>query len=51
MSEGVAANERVRMVVSNQTLDLTWLDRDGPSVSLTKCTTLGDTPEPGPPSL
>jgi len=48
--EGMATTERVRMTVQGQTLNLTYLDRDGATVALTKCTTLADTsltsPEP-----
>lgn len=51
VSQGATVNERVRLIVADQTLNLTYLDRDGQSAALTKCTTLSDTPEPGPPSL
>ena len=47
-AEGVVSNERVRLSVTGQTLRLTWLNRDNAEVSLTKCTTLEDTPAPGP---
>lgn len=40
--EGMEVRERVRMSVAGQTLRLTWLDRDGALVTLTKCTTLED---------
>lgn len=43
-AEGAISNERVRMSVAGQTMRLTWLNRDGAGVSLTKCTTLEDTP-------
>ncbi|MDY6923835.1 MAG: hypothetical protein SWI22_07755 [Pseudomonadota bacterium] len=46
--EGTVSNERVRLSVSGQTLRLTWLNRDNALVTLTKCTTLEDTPAPGP---
>jgi len=42
--EGMVSNERVRMSVTGQTLRLTWLNRDNAVVTLTKCTTLEDTP-------
>ena len=32
------------MSVAAQTMRLTWLDRDNAVVTLTKCTTLEDTP-------
>lgn len=41
--EGMVSNERVRLNVIGQTLRLTWLNRDGAVVALTKCTTLEDT--------
>lgn len=47
-SEGMTNRERVRMAVAGQTLNLTYLDRDGARVQLTKCTTLGETPERSP---
>ncbi len=47
-AEGETNIERVRMVASGQTLQLTYLDRDNASVSLTKCTTLADTAPSGP---
>lgn len=47
-SEGTTRRERVRMAVAGQTLNLTYLDRDGPGVQLTKCTTLEETPERSP---
>ncbi len=47
-AEGETTIERVRMVASGQTLQLTYLDRDNASISLTKCTTLGDTTPSGP---
>jgi len=43
-AEGAVSSERVRMSVSGQTLRLTWLNRDNAVVTLTKCTTLEDTP-------
>lgn len=43
-AEGAASNERVRMNVTGQSLRLTWLNRDNAVVTLTKCTTLEDTP-------
>ena len=43
-AEGTVSNERVRMAVSDQTMRLTWLNRDNAVVTLTKCTTLEDTP-------
>ena len=43
-AEGSVSNERVRMVAAGQTLRLTWLNRDNAVVTLTKCTTLEDTP-------
>ena len=43
-AEGATSTERVRMAVSGQTMRLTWLDRDNAVVTLTKCTTLEDTP-------
>lgn len=43
-AEGVVSNERVRMAVTGQALRLTWLNRDNAVVTLTKCTTLEDTP-------
>ena len=43
-AEGVESAERLKMTVSDQTMRLTWLDRDEVVVSLTKCTTLADTP-------
>ena len=47
-AEGAVANERVRMTVSGQTMRLTWLNRDNAVVTLTKCTTLEDTPAAEP---
>ncbi|RZJ02621.1 MAG: hypothetical protein EON89_14570 [Brevundimonas sp.] len=47
-SEGRTTGERVRVSASGQTLRLTWLERDGVSVQLIKCTTLGDTTPTGP---
>lgn len=47
-AEGAVSNERVRLSVTGQTLRLTWLNRDNAAISLTKCTTLEDTPSPGP---
>jgi len=47
-AEGVVSNERVRLSVTGQTLRLTWLNRDNAEISLTKCTTLEDTPAAGP---
>jgi hypothetical protein len=46
--EGAVSNERVRMSVVGQTMRLTWLDRDNAVTTLTKCTTLEDTPAAGP---
>ena len=43
-AEGSVSSERVRMSVADQTLRLTWLNRDNAVVTLTKCTTLEDTP-------
>ena len=43
-AEGAVSNERVRLNAIDQTLRLTWLDRDNALVVLTKCTTLEDTP-------
>ncbi len=43
-AEGAVSNERVRMAVAGQALRLTWLNRDNAVVTLTKCTTLEDTP-------
>lgn len=43
-AEGAVSTERVRMAVSDQTMRLTWLNRDNAVVTLTKCTTLEDTP-------
>ena len=43
-AEGTVSSERVRMSVAGQTMRLTWLDRDGAVVTLTKCTTLSETP-------
>ncbi len=40
--------ERVGMAVTGQLLSLTWLDRQGDPVTLTKCTTLGDTAAKAP---
>ena len=47
-SEGRTTAERVRVAASGQTLKLTWLERDGLSADLTKCTTLNDTTPTGP---
>lgn len=47
-SEGKTTTERVNMVVAGQTLTLTYLDRSGDPVTLTKCTTLGDTSTKAP---
>lgn len=47
-AEGMTNRERVRLSASGQTLRMTYLDRDGATVNLTKCTTLGDTPQTGP---
>ncbi|RZJ19655.1 MAG: hypothetical protein EON91_00025 [Brevundimonas sp.] len=44
-SEGGTRRERVRMAASGQNMTLTWLNRQGAQVSLTKCTTLAETPE------
>jgi hypothetical protein len=43
-AEGMVSNERVKMAVSGQAMRLTWLNRDNAVVTLTKCTTLEDTP-------
>jgi hypothetical protein len=43
-AEGAVSNERVRMAVAGQSMRLTWLNRDNAVVTLTKCTTLEDTP-------
>ena len=40
--------ERVSMAVAGQVLTLTWLDRQDEPMSLTKCTTLGDTTTKAP---
>jgi hypothetical protein len=45
-AEGEQRSERVRMQVVGQTLRLTYLDRGAPTVVLTKCTTLSETPRP-----
>lgn len=42
-SEGLTTSERVRMEVSGQNMRLTWPERDGAVVQLTRCTTLSDT--------
>jgi hypothetical protein len=42
-AEGVRSQERVRMAVRGQSMDLTWLSRDNAVVKLAKCTTLTDT--------
>ena len=42
-SEGTSSTERVRMVVTGQSMTLTYLDRQDARTTLTKCTTLGDT--------
>ena len=47
-AEGATSTERVRMAVSGQTMRLTWLNRDNAVVTLTKCTTLEDTPAAEP---
>jgi len=47
-AEGQTTTERVGMVVAGQTLTLTYLDRGGDPVTLTKCTTLGDTSTKAP---
>lgn len=47
-AEGAVSEERIRMSVTGQTLRLTWLNRDNAEISLTKCTTLEDTPAAGP---
>jgi hypothetical protein len=44
VAEGTISNERVRMVVEDQTMTLTYLDRGRTQVGLTRCTTLADTP-------
>ncbi|MFN4041108.1 MAG: hypothetical protein ACK4I0_05540 [Brevundimonas sp.] len=44
VAEGQTSNERVRMVVEDQTMTLTYLDRGRRQVALTRCTTLADTP-------
>jgi hypothetical protein len=43
-AEGTNTTERVRMSVAGQAMRLTWLNREGAVVSLTKCTRLDDTP-------
>ncbi|HEY0600819.1 hypothetical protein [Brevundimonas sp.] len=47
-AEGAISNERLRMMVSGQTMRLTWLNRDNAVVTLTKCTRLEDTPAGDP---
>lgn len=47
-AEGQTTTERVGLVVAGQTLTLTYLDRGGDPVTLTKCTTLGDTSTKAP---
>ncbi len=47
-SEGTTSTERVRMVVTGQSMALTYLDRGTNRTTLTKCTTLGDTSTQGP---
>ena len=47
-AEGTVSEERIRMSVTGQTLRLTWQNRDNAEISLTKCTTLEDTPAAGP---
>jgi len=47
-AEGATSTERVRMAVSGQSMRLTWLNRDNAVVTLTKCTTLEDTPAAEP---
>lgn len=42
-SEGTTSTERVRMVVTGQSMTLTYLDRGAPRKTLTNCTNLGDT--------
>ncbi|QBX36374.1 hypothetical protein E4M02_12485 [Brevundimonas sp. S30B] len=44
VAEGMTSNERVRMVVNDQVMTLTYLDRGRAQVALTRCTTLADTP-------
>lgn len=44
LGEGETFSERVLMVVSDEVMTLTYLDRDSPRVGLTRCTTLDDTP-------
>ena len=44
VAEGQTSNERVRMVVDDQVMTLTYLDRNNGQVALTRCTTLADTP-------
>lgn len=49
-SEGMSSTERVRMVVTGQSMALTYLDGGSNRTTLTKCTTLGDT-STQPPAL
>lgn len=46
--EGMTSRERVRMGVDGQSMRLTYMDRDNATVTLTKCTTLGDTAQTAP---
>lgn len=41
-SEGLHRTERVRLAATDQTLDVTWLDRSDRPVRLLRCTTLAD---------
>jgi len=43
VSEGTARSERVRFQVTDQSMRLTYMDRQGGPVTLKKCTTLEDT--------
>jgi hypothetical protein len=47
-SEGTTRSERARFVVDGQTLTLTWPERGGAPVRLTKCTTLEQPTAPTP---
>lgn len=41
-AEGTRSNERVRLAATDQTLDVTWLDRSDRAVRLLRCTTLAN---------
>ena len=43
VSEGTARSERVKFSVTDDVMRMTWLDRPVDTVTLRKCTTLGDT--------